>query len=71
MVLTIENMNINEPRTKLNNLEKSKWNFTQQRGKFKPISQMHYISYGACEHKARSICALKQNKCSALKSFIT
>ena len=50
-----QNMNINQPRTKL---EKSKWNFTWQRSKSEPIkaqwNAQYYHSYGVCEHKTRS-----------------
>ena len=41
----IENMNINEPRTKLNNLEMSKSNFTQQQSKSEPIKAQKYALY--------------------------
>ena len=43
-------MNINKPlRTNLNNLDKSKWNFTQQLSKSE-LNEMHKIIYGP-KHK--------------------
>jgi len=47
-------MNINKPlRTNLNNLDKSKWNFTQQLSKSE-LNEMHKIIYGPWEYKTHS-----------------
>ena len=52
----IENMNINEPRTKLNNLETSNQISHSNRANLSQskLRNMHYISFGACEHEIRS-----------------
>ena len=49
----IKNMNINKPRTKLNNFEKSKGNFGANLSQPK-LNEMHCISYGVCEQETRS-----------------
>ena len=62
-------MNINEPRAKLENLEKSKWNFTQRRSKSEPTKAWWNAQYDACEHERRPDLSFEAKQIQSASKF--